>query len=105
MNANFYIKIKGKQQYSSSPVYQGVVTVSKGKPNVGRDEIAIKFLMDIPDSLFIKPTLSAVISIPELPDSLDIIVEVADNIAEVIEAQTGIKVEISAPSQGHKDNE
>lgn len=78
----------------------GYIRVSKGKPNLKMDEISIALNLEIPEALFLKPTLEANISIPEevaVSDKIDI--ETQDNIKEAIETATGVNVRISVSEE------
>ncbi len=75
----------------------GQIRVTKTKPNTGRDEIAVRLDVEIPDSLFDKPTLEARIQVPEGEARGPVITtEVADNLAEVIRRETGLTIHLSA---------
>jgi hypothetical protein len=78
----------------------GNLRLTKTRPKTDKDEIAIALHLDIPNSLFIKPTLEARITVPECtPHGGNITAEVADNIAEEIRRQTGFSVHISAEQE------
>lgn len=75
----------------------GSLRLTKKRPATAPDEIAINLNLDIPDALFIKPTLHASIAVPDnFGLAPEITAEVADNIAEVLRQQTGLRVHISA---------
>lgn len=79
----------------------GSLKITKTRPSTDRDEIAIALDLDIPDSLFIKPVLQASISVPEgSPHGGTITADIANNIAEVIQQQTGFSVRVSAEQEG-----
>ena len=73
----------------------GSVRVTKNKPGLNWDEIAVGVSLDIPKQLFLKPQISASITIPE--DAIspkEITAEVSDNIKEAIIEHTGLDVKI-----------
>jgi len=97
MNAEFFLIIQGIKQYSFSPRRElGNVQVRKRKPRSGPNEIAVKINLEIPDSLFEKPTLEVSATVPEdAGHGPTINTEVADNIANIIRREMGIAVRIS----------
>lgn len=75
----------------------GALRLTKTKPAVQSDEIAIRLEVEIPDSLFFKPTLMVSAALPENSKlENNISADVADNIAEIIREQTGLKVVINS---------
>ncbi|WP_316851173.1 hypothetical protein [Pedobacter agri] len=90
MKTQFFLKLNAK----------GSASVTKGRPALNWDEVAISVTMDVPDMLFRKPQLNAVISIPEsaaTPQNID--VEMQDNIREAIESATGLNIRLSVQSE------
>lgn len=78
----------------------GQIRVTKKKPDTKKDEISIRIDADIPDSLFVKPTLEAKISLPEgVARGPEISAEVAQNISEIIQQQTGMVIRLSADNE------
>ena len=74
----------------------GALRLTKTRPSTAADEISVKLDLDIPDSLFIKPSLEARISVPKGGERGPVITtDVADNIAELIRQQTGLTVHLS----------
>lgn len=70
------------------------VRVSKGKPSISLSEITMQMSVDVPVSYFKKPELSAKIELPERNSStIDIPIDI-DRISEVIQLETGHKVEL-----------
>jgi len=69
--------------------------MTKGVPEFKGNEIAVKIAVEIPDSLFDRPSLSAVIKIPEgahITAGLD--VEVIENVQDIILTNTGFDVKL-----------
>lgn len=102
MNLSCWLIVQGVRKYNWDTIRKpGQVRVTKTKPNTGRDEIAVRLEIEIPDSLFDKPTLEAQIQVPEgEARSATITTEVADNLAEVIRRETGLTVRLSAGEEG-----
>lgn len=75
------------------------VRVSKGRPSVEAHEVAILLNLRLPKALFVRPSLSASITVPENSAPLKITPEVQSNIARVIEEQLGIVLKLSAPER------
>lgn len=83
--------IVGKQ-----PGNKGSASLTAKPPALEPHEIAIKLNLEIPDTLFSKPLLEADIIIPATEvNSPKIEAEVADNIAECVQANLGISMHIS----------
>ena len=95
-----YLKVKAGKGFSSdktSPSYFKAqsLTVTKNKPNTDSDEIAIKLDLDIPNSLFLKPSLVFKVTVPEEVCSLpEIEAKVTDNLAEILAQELGTKVRL-----------
>lgn len=104
MNLSCYIVVQGKQP-SFGPNREtrrdpGTVRLTKKKPACARDEVALKLNLSIPDSLFVTPTLEASIDVPESQAPREITAEVCENISEVLHQQLGLRIQLSAPSDG-----
>lgn len=100
MNVNCYLVVQGKRpRYATGEPGRrepGQIRITKTRPNTAADEIAVKLDIEIPDSLFIKPTLEARVTVPEGAGyGPAITTEVADNLADVIRQQTGLTVRLS----------
>ena len=69
--------------------------LSKNKPAVGRDEVAIKLSIDLPASLFLRPALEARVTVSDkdvTPASIDL--EIQDNIEEILRDRTGFDIRV-----------
>lgn len=74
----------------------GSARITKGKPGLDWDEIAIQLDIELPDALFQRPRLAASITVPEEAAATDVIdTIVADNVQEAIEQATGLEFSIS----------
>ena len=69
-------------------------TVRKTKPDVGRDQIAMKISLRLPVALFEKPTLAATIDVDGEVPVLEIEPETIHTVQDLIRAQTGLDVEL-----------
>ena len=86
MKTQFYLKVTSS----------GSVSVSKGKPGLDFDQVAVRCNLDLPDSLFVKPQITASITIDEKdtkPFEFD--AETINNVKDAIEVATGINVKLT----------
>lgn len=75
---------------------RGSARVTKARPALNYDEIEIGLDLVIPDALFDKPRLNAVVTVPpEAVNSPNIEATVADDIAEAVKTATGMEVRIT----------
>ena len=75
---------------------RGTARVTKTRPALNYDELEIGLELNIPDVLFQKPRMEAVVTVPaEAIRPVDIEVNIADNIAEAVKAATGMPVQIT----------
>ena len=106
MKLDCYLVVQGKRtQFGvgrDSRRDPGTIRVAKRKPACARDEVAIKLSLDIPDSLFIQPTLEASITVPG-PAGPVITAEVQERISEIVQQQTGLTLRIDAAQQEQSD--
>ena len=106
MNVTCYLRITAQRtQYCSdekSPSYFKSVDlkISKNMPDTASNEIAVKLDLDIPNSLFMKPSLNFKMSIPESAASFPVLeAAVQDNLAELLANELGQKVHLSVSSE------
>jgi len=72
----------------------GIKAVRRTKPFLQWNEIAVKIALDIPDALFKRPHLEATIRVdPDKIQSNQITPEMIINTKELIEEQTGAKID------------
>ena len=71
---------------------RGIRGVRKTKPSLEWDEIACKITLDVPDELFKRPHIEATLKIENVPNNV-YNPEVVINTKELIEQQTGCKVD------------
>jgi len=68
--------------------------VRKTKPFLEWNELAVEIELEVPDELFLRPTISARLTVKDVPNTgydIDAIV----NTKELIEQQTGAKIEFT----------
>lgn len=103
MKIHFYLVFSGRKKYTYWD--DGPIRVTKKKPSVGNHEVAVEMNMDIPDALFEKPILTFHATLPDISGSLQITAQIQQDIADIIQKQTGLTVEIKAlePTPGSVD--
>jgi len=75
---------------------RGSARITKGRPALDADEIAMMLDISLPDALFRKPRLEARIDIPEEAAQAEVITsEVVGNVQEAIESATGLTVVVN----------
>ena len=80
---------------------KGKVRVTKTRPGLDWNEIAINLSISLPEMLFKRPLLSAnVIVGDEAVSPVEISPEILINTAELIAQQTGLKVELTVVEAG-----
>lgn len=95
MKIDQYIVVKGKKRNtnSSARIYSSRIT--KNKPSLDYDEVAVKVELEIPDAMFEKPALEAKIVIPkEAVLSPVISADVINNVEDIILQNTGFEVKL-----------
>jgi len=80
----------------------GIKGVRKSKPSLRADEIAVKVNLDIPNALFEKPLLEATITIDKSVAPEKISPEIIINTKDLIEQQTGAKIDFKIISMIEK---
>lgn len=77
---------------------KGIRQVRSTKPNLGWDEIAVKINLEIPDQMFVRPSIEAKLEIKDVPNNAfnpSIII----NTADLIEQQTGAKINFTVVNE------
>lgn len=75
---------------------RGSARLTKGRPALDSDEIAMMLDITLPDALFRKPRLEARIDIPEEAGQPEVITsEVVENVKEAIESATGLTISVN----------
>lgn len=81
----------------------GSVRITANKPSLATDEIAIQLNLDIPNQMFVKPTLVADISVDEeLAGQQLISTEVVDNAKQLISDTLGLELRVSTETVEQK---
>lgn len=78
--------------------------ITKTKPALDTNEIAVELSLSLPKSLFIKPQLQATIDAPESDNAIEISSEIQQNITDAIAEASGLFVtlEVNAPGDNHE---
>jgi len=71
----------------------GVVKVRKSKPGLKWNEIAMQLNIEIPNELFQRPTIEATLQVKDIPNTGYIVPDVVLQTKELIEQQTGAKID------------
>ena len=105
MIVSCYLVVQGKRPRigpkDDSRREPGNLRLTKTRPNTAADELAVKLDVEIPDSLFVKPTLEARIQVADTVSAGPVITtEVVDNLAQIIQERTGLSVKLSAVEEG-----
>jgi hypothetical protein len=75
---------------------KGAARVVKARPSLGFDEVSIAMNLELPDSLFQKPLLTASVTVPAksvAPTVID--TQMVNNIQDAIKQSTGIEVKLT----------
>lgn len=88
-STTFWLAFAPKGNY-----FDMTVRLSKRKPALAKDEVAVELTVELPASLFEKPALSAkIVGTGEAP-RLDLTPELVADIQQHLEAQTGLRIEL-----------
>jgi hypothetical protein len=71
----------------------GIVKIRKSKPGLSWNEIAMQLNIEIPNELFQRPTIEATLHVKDIPNTGYIVPEVVIQTKELIEQQTGAKID------------
>lgn len=82
----------------------GIRKIYKSKPSLGWDEIAIRLRTEIPDELFDRPTIDAKLEVKDVPNNA-YSPEIVINTADLIEQQTGAKINFTVVAQEEQEEE
>ena len=75
---------------------KGVCRLTKAKPKLDQNEVAIFLEIELPDALFNKPRLEAKITVPDEAAVSGVIESVvAENVQEAIEQATGLTFSVA----------
>lgn len=106
MQATFHLVISAAVQYGDIDDTQNKLYMraaprcTKKKPGVEPNEVALKFNIDIPDSLFRQPMLTINTTISEAKRGDDeIIAKIQEEIADRLSDIKGVSVTITAPEE------
>ena len=95
MRTTLYLCVK-KSEHRFDPSFR----VTKTRPGLDHNEIAVKINLELPDALFTKPTLEAKVVVSEKAVSQPIIeADVIDNVEQIIKDQTGFTVKLAVVTE------
>jgi hypothetical protein len=101
IKGEFYLTLSIRPTYRGGPERLNTPKTSKNKPSLGRDEIVMKLCLEVPSSLFSKPSLEAKICVPADQVSRKVITpEIQDNIKEAVKQSTGLDLNIKILEPG-----
>lgn len=93
------IGVPNLRKYPNAPgMWKTTGALTKGKPGLGKDEVAVKIAVELPVSLFTVPQIEARITVADgvaPPMAIDLAVK--DNIEQLIQQQTGFDVRLVVP--------
>lgn len=96
MNADFWVRISATKKFRQWAA--GRIETFKKKPTTTANQIAVNIQINVPDAFFETPQFQAVIDVPEdAVTAREVRVEVADNIAQLISEQLGVRVHVAVP--------
>lgn len=91
MKSTVYLCVK-KSEHRFDPTFR----VTKTKPGLTSNEIAVKINLELPDALFTKPQLEARVVVSDKAVSAPVIeAEVVDNVEQIIKDKTGFDVKLT----------
>lgn len=94
ISTSFYLVVKAAVDERGYCRSRPTFRAAKNKPRTAADEIAVAVSLNIPASLFRRPQLQAVITVPDDQAPAKISADVQDNIAQAIRDQLGLAVTI-----------
>ena len=94
-----WLAIEGKNLDERRPhAAKASARLTVKKPSLAQNEIAIRIAVELPFSLFIKPTIQANICVDDSDAApLELDLNVIDTIEEVLRDRTDLKIEIVQP--------
>jgi hypothetical protein len=93
----FWLKLAAAKSRYGRWEFRGAPKAFVGKPDIGRDEIAVKMNVEIPDGYFEDPQLTIEMKIPENKSAMNFDVDTA-KLGKAISQQIGMKVFVSIPT-------
>lgn len=94
MNASFYICITGKKRYANN-WWQGPIRVSKNKPSLKENEVAVKLEIEIPNEVFEEPVFEAKFKLPKITKQIPETAVIETAVAEELTKRMGFRVKLS----------
>lgn len=103
MEATVWIKVAAKKRYQSW--YSGTIHASKTKPTTQDNEVAVRIILDIPDSIFEEPVFEAKFKIPETKRILPDTTEIAKHVGAELSKHMGFRVKLDMTSGAEANGE
>lgn len=103
MKTECYLIVTGNvEDYVHKKVVSpGPVSVRRGKPTTGPNEVAIRVSVDIPDELFTGPSLSVDLKVPPT-EPVQIDQEMCDTLAQQISDSLGVTAHVTFDLPGEE---
>lgn len=83
----------------------GIVRIRKSKPSLNYDEIAMMLKIEVPNELFVRPTIEAKLQVKDIPNTGYIVPDVVIKTKELIEQQTGCKIDFRVIEMPEEEKE
>lgn len=101
MKTTVYLCVK-KSDHRFDPTFR----VTKTRPGLASNEIAVKLNLELPDGLFSKPALEAKVVVSEKAVAPQVIqADVIDNVEQIIKEKTGFEVKLTVVRDDIPDEE
>ena len=98
MKVSCHVIVAAKFNRGGQWINSTSVRMTKNKPSLDANEVAIKLNLELPDSLFRKPVLEGTIKVPEDSNTFDITPELQEGITKAIRDTTGVNVHLLVQS-------
>ncbi|SFB68982.1 hypothetical protein SAMN05216321_101146 [Cupriavidus sp. OV038] len=93
---DFYAVVSQRFTASGYAAGKPSVRVTRTKPNCDATEVPIRISLQLPESLFKRPSLRATIVVPEGQAQFEITPDVEEGIAQLVREHMGITMQVHA---------
>lgn len=83
---------------------RGNCTLRTNKPAMRVNEISVRLHLEVPDALFVRPTIQASVILPEIAP-IDLQADVYNNIVDAVKKATDLEVMVTLVPMTELDNE